>query len=698
MKIGFLASPEKPEETVPPTKNCMLCFDSGHGITFNDGVYHLILLGTTGAGKTASGFLPAVRHLLAAGHRGILVDVKGNLRKQVRALARKCGREKDIVEYGSEPTATRINILEGMDWDQLYSFFKQVTFETFHVNGNSVNIDWLLKGVSMTADCGQALIYLSRLDPMFKPNLVTINAMISQPDKARELYNLYKARVYDEEDDAQAKFVNSVENSRYHILKEIKREKGLAGDRAAAEDDQQMTWIMQGIRHTLKHLLAVPGISDNFAAPGGLPLDMRQMLKEDKVVTVRFGLNTGPTGTALARAILSRYYADVYELGLDLPAKKKTFVCIDEYQEVADLSADRFSDVSFISQAREFNAIFVASTQSMSALAHRSHSFAAVEAFTSNCNGRVVFYSDDPMTQAMVSRYDPSLDLKTLKSGEVFVVRYEHDTRQHMHGRESLQKEFESARDIIQEAKVKKSPARRAPAAGHPTLRKLIDWLKDHPFSQQENTGPHDGNVEDQRPFMPRRRRGESCDNVKSHIMEALFEQRQAETAKEISTKKETSMRTIQDPNGILKKFPHLFAADEDITISVPVGWLSFAENALTAFSASGLSIQLTSLSLNDNVLRASENASGEHRSRWGRSESGTLGFLNELLQASGGICALCGEDMASSAKMKEKSSYDDDDDDDDDDSCSHGTLPICHKCLQKYKLASLSCTTTSTK
>ena len=81
-----------------PEEDCLLRFDSGCGITFEDAMHHLLIMGTTGSGKTAGTVLPSLFRLLMEGHCGLEGDIKGNLRAQVRALAARCGRATDIVE------------------------------------------------------------------------------------------------------------------------------------------------------------------------------------------------------------------------------------------------------------------------------------------------------------------------------------------------------------------------------------------------------------------------------------------------------------------------------------------------------------------------------------------------------------------------------------------------------------------------
>lgn len=55
-----------------PEKDCPQRFDSGSGVTFEDAVHHLFIMGTRGSGKTAATVLPAIRHLLTLARQGRL--------------------------------------------------------------------------------------------------------------------------------------------------------------------------------------------------------------------------------------------------------------------------------------------------------------------------------------------------------------------------------------------------------------------------------------------------------------------------------------------------------------------------------------------------------------------------------------------------------------------------------------------------
>ena len=143
-------------------------------------------------------------------------------------------------------------------------------------------------------------------------------------------------------------------------------------------------------------------------------------------------------------------------------------------------------------------------------------------------------------------------------------------------------------------------------------------------------------------------------------------------------------MQRVMPKKGLAAKFPQFFT-DEEVSISIPVGWSTFAERAFHAFAATGLEVTLASVGLSGNTLRAveAENAG----SRMHRSESGATRFLNSLLRRSEAICALCGEPIAAAEQDTAESLTQREMQDEDLFNSASDTLPICRKCLHQYAL-----------
>ena len=98
-RLGFLAPVKPLAVSLPPTtsqsEDALFTFDSGRTLSFADGARSIAIIGGTGSGKTTSIILPMIDALMRQGFGGVILDIKGNLGAQTRALAQKCGRQDD---------------------------------------------------------------------------------------------------------------------------------------------------------------------------------------------------------------------------------------------------------------------------------------------------------------------------------------------------------------------------------------------------------------------------------------------------------------------------------------------------------------------------------------------------------------------------------------------------------------------------
>lgn len=599
-----------------------LLFDSGRCITFADAVHHLLALGSTGSGKTQTVIFPALLRLMRAGAFGLSIDIKGNMRNNVRALARICGREQDIVEYGTAPAAEPLNLLAGMERHQIRAFFEQLTLQNFQ--GASQSIDWHMKGVAVATDCAQLILFLSEKYPDFVLGCRLVHEMVTEPEEAVKLFEFFKKNVYDPARADHKQLVSTVENNRFHVLRKIKVSGSSENTR-----DEQMTWALQGVRDGLRAFLDAPGIERNFCRPGAPGLELAKPMLEGKIVILRFDLDTGPVGAKLARTMLSHFYSRVFQLGLTLPKDKKSFVCIDEFQEVADLSKGRYSDSSFIAMAREFNCIFMAATQSMSSLLATGEDASAVLSFASNCNQKIIYYSDDPMTRELAARFDPDVNLSDLNSGEAFVATYEHDIRRHAHGIETLNQSYASVREIL--ASVNPEPILEREDDGFPScsLGALVE-LAQKGGSQNKS-------------------------EAKS--------QKEIQAEKNLKESKEAS-KMQANVKALIEKFPDLFTITENSEFCLPTGWIAYVEKAISAFQASGISANITDIRIDNGLLHAL-NSAGHDKSSAG------VSLFNSFLFGVHRLCVICGKPLSN--KESEQ---------------SRGRIGTCNRCLEKFGLA----------
>ena len=635
--IGFFAHHQKNRAVAlhMESHESLLRFDSGRGVTFCDACHHLLTLGTTGSGKTASVILPALQSLIRQGRCGLIIDIKGNMTQQTHAIAQAYGREVDIIELGSSSDALRINLLAGMGRQAIYELFETMTLSSF--SGMSHNLDFHIKGVAMAADCAALLNYLHVVDTDFEANLKTIAEMVNNYTYTNSLYNYFKASVYNRSDIEQSQFVHGIEANAFHIFV-ADRKKGSS----RSTKEEQLTYATQAIRIALNNFMDVDGLGDNFANASASGLDMAKALAENKIILLRFSADVGPIGEMLARVIVQEYYKAIYAVGLTMPTGKQSFICMDEFQNIADLSSGRFSDVNFIAQAREFNAIFIAATQSVSSMMSRGASHSAVEAFMSNCNNKVLFYSDDPLTQNMVDRYDSSLKLTSLAPSHAFVTQFCKAKRQHFFGEESFQDAFSSANIAIQHnAYAPKEIREDKPNCIRPSLHELATRLLPPKKTEERD----------------------AMSWVERSFVADVFK----------DTPQEEPLHLIDEAE-LYKKHAQFFIQHDPPFGSVPKGWLSSLDQALTAFLQSGLMVRIKEIYVEEGSLQVSESS----YVRDGVRPSTAVTILNGLLSGTKKLCPLCGSKINLKSQIMNSKGY-----------WVNEASPACQTCLCKYRLGS---------
>ncbi len=456
----------------------ILIFDSKRGIYFSEANRHIFVGGATGCGKTTNGILPAAESCIAAGFGGFVVDIKNNMTEKIKAIAAHYGREGDVIELGSEDTALPMNILHGMQLHEVYDFLYTLMQDIS--NPHDHNKHFHMRGLGMTKDLVHLLLHLVTLEPRCAPTVSNISQLINDFPLAAELFNLFAENTqYFASESAPISLIQAliraVKSNRFHVCND-----SYASQRDQSTHGEQTTFALGAIRDALHAFLQTPGFVENFSASNGqgytTAFSMQKMLQQKKIVVLRFSHATGSMGARMARYLTEQFYQAVYATGLSLPKEQYSFVILDEFQQFADLGDGRFSDANFVAQAREFNCIFMAATQSMSALVTQRHDIHRVWQFVANCNNRIIFYSDDKMLQEMVERYDDNVKLNCLEN-EVFVIRYDGQRRRHMHGIESLQNAHDHMQDVLTGVKERKIYNMKPTVELEPVAA-YADWVK----------------------------------------------------------------------------------------------------------------------------------------------------------------------------------------------------------------------------
>lgn len=625
-------------------------YDSGRMMSFDDLVHHAIALGTTGSGKTASLIYPVIWRMMALGAGGIIIDIKGNMRAAVRKMGNEHNLTDKVIEIGNSRDAESYNILKGKNRQQIRALFERLALDNF--NSNTNNLDFHIKGVEIAADYAQLCLFISEKYPEFVLDCVLVYEMLISPDDASELYQFAKDHVFDMENAEHRQFTRKVDNDVFHGLHVVDKKK--ADRDFLLKRAEQLAWSLESIRNGMRNFLETPGITENFCARDGEELSLVEPFLQGKIILVRFDLGTGKIGARLSRMILSLFYETMLTYGLFLQKSRKTFVCIDEFQEVADLSDDRFSDAQAIALAREFNCAFIIATQSVSALIQRSAA-ENVWAFIANCNQKIMFYSDDPLTQTVADSYDRDVRLSGLNSGEAFAVTYDREKRKHFYGVESVQMAYESVRPVLENVKTPLDIRTKEDAKQECRLLKALEWAQDirkaiiaeeaesnaadpvNITASSGKTGSMLNFLESLRPDENHSEDDDSDDDFADDEFDVDDDDDNYEDEEQVAMYPELD----EYAKSLVDEFPDMFDPHEDdFCISVPKGWRGYLENALSAFEKTGMSISIGDIHVTHGYLIAFSSSSADRR------QSEAIRMLNMILEKASRLCAICGQPL----------------------------------------------------
>jgi hypothetical protein len=618
MPIGFLSETAVKEMPVTDPGKTMVAFDSGNVVTFAEACMHTIVSGTTGIGKTSSVILPAVRNLLKAGFSGLVLDIKGNMIDHCMAIARECGRENDILEFGTGPRARRINLLHGLDEQATYDMLK--TLFTREFAGRSQNMDFHLAGVHATADLVKLCRYLAEYDSGFTPSFARLYEMMGDYDLCRELFELFERLAFGDEEEM---FASRITTDSFHPCSS-KKDKPL---RSYAE---QVEYRMHRSRSALTGFMESPGVSRAFCSPDADGLDMGDLIyAQGKIVVLRFGAAAGETAAGLCRYFLEEYYKAVFRHGMELPPEKYTFVAADEFQDIVNFDRNnRFNDCAVIAKSREFRNIFIAGTQSMSALGNNGANHNEIEAFVNNCNNRIMLYSDDPWTQEVARRHT-DMDLCALQSGEAMVVKFDLETRRHVFGLETLQQSHDELRKVLDAFGRPGEAVCELPEEAPPKLRILLKRIQ----NQEKAAKAAEAEA----------KAAEAAEMAEKQRRERQrMEQQKKSEAAESDAVDTPDVDAGNDRPAIVKEFPEFFkrarSVEDFSDLHVPSAWLALTRQSLAIVRESGIPLEIRGFAMNDNHFIAYGYRSYDERQSIG------MTLLNSLLEQAGTVCILCGQ------------------------------------------------------
>lgn len=692
--IGFL--PPAAEKAMEQTQKdrLMLLTDKGLGISMVDACCNSLCTGITGGGKTASLGLPCANSLIEAGLAGFMTATKSNFGLKIRSLAKAHNRSQDIVEYGTGPGAARCNLLANMGFEKMRQFFEDMV--KAHAGGQTENWIWLLKGIHQAAHCGQLLRFISEKIPGYAPCISLIAQLVNNQALAIELYQFFTDHVYDASREDHELFRSQVDSQRFHILRKSSKDDD---DNAQTTEEEQNTWNLQGIRMALQQFMATPGLAEHFSDPAAPGLNMKECLRHRKLVLAQLTTDTGHAGDIITRYLINSWYEAILEIGPVEAGEIRCFTLLDEFQQIADLGENRYSDFRFTSLSREYGVINVHLTQSEAGLHVNCPNTYRVSGFTSNFNQRFFFYSNDSQTMASAASFDPSIHLQDLKPNTMFVAYYDHGRRAHVCGVDSLNRAYAETAALIAENPVEIA-APGEECAKLPGLLDLIHAMRElreklarykaeaEKAAREKERAEREARIKAAKTFS-----ADMDAPVHSTLREAAMKEKEENESvswdvheRRDRTRGRVPEKSRETPEErpsafalrLKERFPETIVRPGNWDI--PVGWQDYVEKAFEIFERTGLRTKITELRLRSGVLKA-WNTSVEERSTRESTE-----LLNRLLEHSSSLCMICGAKLPQDKQLPQNED-EVEFDYDASGAISEKALPICPSCLQNAGL-----------
>lgn len=97
---GFLANSKIEQHTAPKTNVINALPDSGSGNSCSEATQHVLIAGSFGSGKTHNIFNPAIPELPGGGKSVVIMDIKGDMRVNIRQLAKKTQQAEQHHTFG----------------------------------------------------------------------------------------------------------------------------------------------------------------------------------------------------------------------------------------------------------------------------------------------------------------------------------------------------------------------------------------------------------------------------------------------------------------------------------------------------------------------------------------------------------------------------------------------------------------------
>lgn len=327
-------------------------------VTFDDIRKHKLVLGATGAGKTAGVALPVLQRFIESGRGGLLIDVKGKLRSAVQQHFNI--RSDRFCWIGPSPEARSVNLLSGFTASEFGDFLRSVS-NAAQKNDNKTFTE---RGVEMVEFLFRTIELIRGQTPTIDELKETLN---NPGDLMAEIHEVLASNP--ELPETYRFLTDTIDELRngghqYHILRMTDY---FDMDGNDSEIRKQIGYYRASVLPYLKRFTDDETVRRTICA--SKPINLREAVYErDQIVILDIPARS--SASVLTQKLIRSHFQDVVfdeKYGQDQSPDKETFTLIDDYQQVVSFD-DYLDDNHWLDICRGLDHGVVALTQSFSSL------------------------------------------------------------------------------------------------------------------------------------------------------------------------------------------------------------------------------------------------------------------------------------------------------------------------------------------
>ena len=391
--------------------------------TYNNAAMNTLIVGSTGSGKTKSLIIPILEKFIKDGLKGLIIDVKNDFTNDLYKLAKLHNREKDIIEIGSYETAMKINLLGGLNNEEVKELLRELLL--FNTRTEKNGEYWNEMSFRVLNDVIDVIFYINRYKKL-PLTFYLLYLILTDKNFAKKVFDFFMELPEDVEKNM---ILSSIKSYSFHVF-------NFDNDTDEEEiEERNKSWTYQRFVNVLKSFFSGNLLENlNNIKDGDFILDFKELLyKQNKIIVLRFDVLNSYIGNKISKFIRKKLIADIVNYNSNIPEEEReeTFIIVDEFQTVISVDDEElFNDNDWFDKSRSFKCYQIIATQSLSSLFSKTYNNYKIHTLINNCRNKFFLANEDVNTNNYFHELSRGIaevkkELYELKLGEAYYYYFD---------------------------------------------------------------------------------------------------------------------------------------------------------------------------------------------------------------------------------------------------------------------------------